>query len=67
MDEKKVSAAQRKATNKYLEKFDEIRTRVPKGRKEIIQAHAEAHGQSVNGFINRAIDETIERDKEVDS
>ncbi len=64
MDEKKVSAAQRKATNKYLEKFDEIRTRVPKGRKEIIQAHAEAQGESVNGFINRAIDETMERDGE---
>lgn len=64
MDEKKVSVAQRKATNKYLEKFDEIRTRVPKGRKEIIQAHAEAQGESVNGFINRAIDETMERDGE---
>ena len=32
--------------------------------KAEIQSYAEAHGQSVNGFINRAIDETMERDKE---
>ena len=35
---------------------------VPKGRKELIKAHAEAHSESVNGFINRAIQEAIERD-----
>lgn len=35
---------------------------VPKGRKEEIQAHAEAHGQSVNGFISEAIDEKLQRD-----
>lgn len=43
--------------------YDEIKVRVPKGRKEIIQAHSEATGESVNGFINRAISETMERDK----
>ena len=43
--------------------YDEIKVRVPKGDKETIQAHAEARSESVNGFINRAIDETIERDK----
>ena len=59
---KKVSAAQRKATDKYLEKFEELRARVPKGRKEAIKAHAEAHKESVNAFINRAITETMERD-----
>ena len=57
-----VSEAQRKAAAKYLEKLDEIRIRMPKGRKDIIQAHAAAQGESVNGFINRAIDETMERD-----
>ena len=44
--------------------YDEIKVRVNKGRKAEIQSYAEAHGQSVNGFINRAIDETMERDKE---
>ena len=44
--------------------YDEIKVRVNKGRKAEIQSYAEAHGESVNGFINRAIDETMERDKE---
>lgn len=61
--EKKVSAAQRKATNKYLEKFDELRIRVPKGQKAEIQAHCEAMGESMNGFISRAISQTMLLDK----
>ena len=60
--EKKVSIAQRKATDKYLEKFDEMRVRVPKGQKDTVKAHAETQGESLNAFINRAITETIERD-----
>lgn len=59
-----VSEAQKKASVKYLEKLDEVRIRMPKGKKDTIKAHAEAHGQSVNGFINSAIDEKMERDKE---
>lgn len=43
---------------------DRINLTMPKGRKEIIKAHAEARGESVNAFINRAIDETMERDNE---
>lgn len=42
--------------------YDEIKVRVSKGKKEIVQAHAEAVGTSVNGFINRAIDEAMARD-----
>lgn len=57
-----VSEAQKKASVKYLEKLDEIRIRMPKGQKNVIKAHAEAHSESVNGFINRAIEETMERD-----
>lgn len=60
--EKKVSAAQRKATDKYLEKFDEMRVRVPLGQKTVIKAHAESLGESLNGFIIRAMSETMERD-----
>lgn len=59
-----ASKAQQKAVAKYMKKaYDEIKTRVPKGKKAAIQAHAETQGESVNGFINRAIDEAIERDK----
>ena len=58
-----VSKAQQKATNKWIEKtYDRINLTVPKGQKEIIKTHAEAHSESVNGFINRAIEETMERD-----
>ena len=59
---RKVSEAQRKATDKYLEKFDEMRVRVPKGRKDQVKAHADTQGESLNTFINRAITETMERD-----
>lgn len=58
-----ISDARRRANEKYNSKaYDEIKTRVPKGRKDIIKAHAEKQGESVNSFINRAIDETIGRD-----
>lgn len=59
-----VSEAQRKAAAKYLEKLDEIRIRMPKGRKDEIKAHAETQGQSVNSFIIAAIDEKMGHDRE---
>lgn len=59
-----ASKAQQKAVSKYMkENYDEIKVRVEKGRKDMIKAHAENHGESVNGFINRAIDEAMERDE----
>ena len=58
-----ASKAQLKAQNKWIAKaYDRINLTVPKGQKEAIQLHAAAHGESVNGFIGRAIMETIERD-----
>lgn len=42
--------------SKYMkENYDVYQIRMPKGRKDEIKAHAEAHSESVNGFINRAI------------
>ena len=59
-----ASKAQQKAVSKYMKNnYDEIKVRVEKGRKAQIQAHAEIQGESVNGFINRAIAETMERDQ----
>ena len=58
-----VSKAQQKAQNKWIAKaYDRINLTVPKGQKERLQAHAEAHGESVNGCINRAQSETLERE-----
>ena len=52
--------------NKWqAEKCDRISLVVPKGKKEQIKAFAENKGESLNGFINRAVDETIERESEV--
>ena len=56
----KTSAA---VKNRYNEKaYDRINLTVRKGQKETIQAHAEKLGESTNGFVQRAIRETIERD-----
>ena len=50
--------------NRYNDKtYDRINLVVPKGNKELIKAHAEAHGESTNAFINRAIAEAMERDR----
>lgn len=55
-----VSKAQQNATNKWIAKvYDRINLTVPKGRKEEIQAFAAQAGESVNGFINRAIGEAM--------
>lgn len=60
------SDALKRAIKKYdQEKIDRIPLRVPKGKKELIQAHVTSRGESVNAFINRAIDETIARDLSV--
>ena len=49
--------------NKWIsEKLDRVNLTMPKGQKEAIKAHAEARGESLNAFINRAITETMERD-----
>ena len=60
-----ASKAQQKAVNKYIkENYDVFQIRMPKGKKDIIKAHAESRGESVNSFITRAVDETIKRDGE---
>ena len=51
-----ASKAQQKATAKYVrQNYDRIEVKVPKGDKEVLQAHAQAQGESLNKFINRAI------------
>ena len=55
--------ARRKASAKYLhEVVEDIRIRVPKGEKAKVQAHATSTGESMNAFVVRALDETMERD-----
>ena len=58
-----VSKAQQKAVHKYVKaNYDRLEVTLPKGKKQTIKDHAEARGESVNSFVNRAISETMERD-----
>ena len=59
-----ASKAQQKAVTKYVKaKYDRFGLTMPKGHLDEIKAHAEAQGESVNGFINRAIDNQISQDR----
>mgnify|MGYP003289050987 FL=1 len=63
MSEKKRKA---KWQNDYIAKaYDRVNLIVPKGDKDKIKAHADSMGESVNGFINRAIEEAMIRDNAV--
>lgn len=58
-----ISKAQQRAVNKYVKNnYDRVNVTFPKGRKDELKAHAAGRGESLNAFINRAIDETLERD-----
>lgn len=62
-EESKISKAQQKAVHKYIKKnYDRIELTVPKGHKEVIMQAATAAGESVNGYIKKAVDQRIERD-----
>lgn len=54
--------AQRRARDKWLsEKVEEIKFRVPIGKKSVIKEYAEKGGETVNGFLNRLVDEEMKR------
>ena len=58
-----ASKAQQKAVNKYMKSnYDRVNLVMPKRKKDIIQAHAAQRDESVNAYINRAIDEAMQRD-----
>lgn len=64
-DEKKpyIVNGERVTLEEYRKtKYEDLRVRVPKGKKEIIKNHVETIGESLNTFVNIAIDEKIERD-----
>ena len=58
-----ASEAQKRAIAKWQkEKVDEVKFRVPKGERALIQAHAKHQGEPTTAFIKRAIREAMERD-----
>ena len=62
-----VSKKQQASVNRYIAKsYDRINLTVPKGKKEIIQNFAQSIGESVNGFINHAIDDAMRDENKTD-
>lgn len=60
-----TSKAQKQASKKWnQEKVDSLHLRLKKGMREVIKNHAEQQNESVNVFVLRAIQETMERDDE---
>ena len=52
------------AIKKYLaEKTDDIRVRVPKGKKEEYKAHAQSKGMSLNAYIIGLIEADIKKEQ----
>ena len=58
-----ASKAQQRAVTKYVKnRYDRFGLTMPKGRLDEIKTAAADQGESVNGFINRAIDSQMIRD-----
>jgi len=55
--------AQKRAQKAYMGKYERLEIRITPDKKKRLEAHTEATGESVSGFMNRAIDETMENDK----
>ena len=53
---------QQESQKKYMSKMARVGLTMTPEKKQRLQDHADSQGESVNEFVNRAIDETIERD-----
>ena len=63
MDEQKKKFNKVAYDNAFIaQNYDRVNLTVPKGKKNQIKECAEAQGDTVNGFINKAIDEKMARD-----
>ena len=58
-----VSKAQQRAVTKYMKSnYEEIKLRVPKGHKAILQEFADASGMSVNSLIYKIVGQELKKD-----
>lgn len=60
---KMLTEAEKKAVAKYHAKLDEIKVRVPKGKREVYKAHAERKGKSLNALILELLEDDIKFEK----
>ena len=48
--------------NKWnAQNYDQLRINVKKGQRDVIRAHAESKGMSLNGYINKLIEEDMKQ------
>ena len=58
-----IRKSQQQAVKKYNKAhYDRIELTVPKGQREVLRAHAQSRGESLNAFICRAVREAMERE-----
>ena len=57
------TAARKEANKRYMENYVEVKVRMTPEKRSAVKERASTKGESTTAFINRAIDETIERDK----
>lgn len=53
--------ARKECNKRYLEGQDAIKVRVPKGKRDVYRAAAEARGKSLNRFIIDCIEKELGR------
>lgn len=60
----KYTKAQKAATTKYLaEKTEEVKVRVPKGKRAEYQEFAKSQGKSLNKLVQELLDSAIKNQK----
>lgn len=57
-----ISEARKRANDKYIKSQDEIKIRLPKGKKKVIQDIASSQGKSTNEYVKKAIQSKIKAD-----
>lgn len=63
-DKMAITEAQKRAVAKYNSaNYDKLTVRIKKGQREILKAHADGRGESLNGWIVSAIKEKLKKEK----
>ena len=63
----KTSIAQRRATEKYLQNYEDLKIRLPKGERDRVKAFAASKGMSVNAFIQSLLEREMAGFEETES
>lgn len=63
----KTSIAQRRATEKYLQNYEDLKIRLPKGERDRVKAFAASKGLSVNALIQSLLEREMAGFEETES